>query len=110
MSNLPTHRHSIFDVVVAAGEDRATVRRYGAIQKAAFLQRAHDVARRDLALCRMADLTDATRHGLAEGDAIVSDLARRIEKNPLAGVALSGLAEDGIDGLREQLRSLRSEM
>ncbi len=105
MADLPISRRSIGRLVVA-GDDRAATRRYVAIQRAAFVQRAHDAAERDLAVGRIHDLTAATLHGLEDGDAIVEDLTRRIERNP-AAQALIGIAGEGLDGIRDELRDLR---
>ena len=55
----------------------------------------------------MSDLGLATRHALAEGDEIVGDLAGRIDNQPFGAKALSGIAEDGINSLRHELRRLR---
>jgi len=104
-SNLPISSRTIGSLLVAT-EDRAAARRYAAIQRAAFVQRAHDAAERDLTIGRMADLTAATLHGLDDGDVIVDDLTHRIERNP-AAQALAGIASEGLDGLRDELRALR---
>ncbi|HYM46564.1 MAG TPA: hypothetical protein VES65_10470 [Solirubrobacteraceae bacterium] len=105
-SNLPMPRQSLIGALLPAAEDRAVARRYSQIQRAALVQRAHDVAERDLRQERMSDIGQATRHGMTEGSEIADDLARRVERNPLA-LCLSGIAEDGIEGIREELRGLR---
>ncbi len=89
--------------------DRAAGRALATIQTEAFLERAEDQARRNLALARMSDLGVATCHALSEGDEIVSDLAARVENNAFGAKALSGIAEDGVRGLRRELRRLSED-
>ncbi len=89
--------------------DRAIGRALATIQTGAFLARAEDEARRNLTLARMSDLGVATRHALDEGDGIVSDLTGRIENNAFGAKALSGIAEDGVRGLRRELRRLSED-
>ncbi|HEY2142378.1 MAG TPA: hypothetical protein VGG98_10010 [Solirubrobacteraceae bacterium] len=103
-SNLPARRSSLFG---ALSTDRAAGKQLGSIQNGAFLERAEDEARRTLTLARMTDLGMATRHAMDEGSEIISDLASRIENDPFGAKALSGIAEDGINGLRHELRRLR---
>ncbi len=98
--NLPARRFGGLSV------DRAAGRALSTIQMGAFLERADDEARRNLALARMSDLGIATRHALDEGDGIVHDLSARVEANPLGANALGGIAEDGIRSLRRELRRL----
>jgi hypothetical protein len=103
---LPATR-SLFGGVLASREDKAAGKHLAKIQTGAFLERAHDEGRRNLTLARMSDLGMATRHALEEGDEIVSDLAGRIDNQPFGATALSGIAEDGINALRHELRRLR---
>lgn len=102
MSNLVPRR----SLLGALSTDRATGRALSTIQTGAFLERAEDEAQRQLALSRMSDIGVATRHALDEGDGIVADLVSRVQSNPFAEKALSGIAEDGIRGLRRELRRL----
>jgi hypothetical protein len=88
------------------GLDRATGNAIATIQAGAFLERAGNEAQRSLVLGRMSDIGAATHHALEEGDAIVGDLMSRVESNPFAAKALSGIAEDGVRGLRRELRRL----
>jgi hypothetical protein len=103
-SNLPVRRSSLFG---GLSSDRAAGKALSATQTGAFLERAEDEARRNLTLARMSDLGMATRHAMDEGGEIVGDLASRIENDPFGAKALSGIAEDGINGLRHELRRLR---
>jgi chloramphenicol 3-O-phosphotransferase len=103
MSNIVPARHSTFG---ALSTDRAAGKQLATIQLGAFLERAEDEARRNLALAKMSDIGMATRHGLEEGEAIASDLLSRVENNPFAMKALSGIAEDGVRGIRRELRRL----
>lgn len=105
-SHLPSRRETLVGALLPAAEDRAVARRYSQIQRATLIQRAHDAAERDLRQERMSDIGQATRHGMAEGSEIADDLARRVERNPIA-LCLSGIAEEGIDGMREELRRLK---
>lgn len=104
--HLPARRSSLLGGVLASREDRATGQALATIQTGAFLERASDEARRQLALGRMSDIGTATRHALDEGDAIVSDLVSRAESNPLAAKALGGIAEEGMHALRREVRKL----
>lgn len=88
------------------GLDRATGNALATIKTGAMLERAEDEAGRTLALARMSDIGAATHHALDEGDGIVRDLVARVESNPLGANALGGIAEDGIRGLRRELRHL----
>ncbi len=105
-ANLPARRSSLLGGVLASREDRAMGQALATIQTGAFLERASDEARRQVALGRMSDIGAATRHALDEGDAIVADLINRAEGNPLAAKALGGIAEEGVRGLRSELRRL----
>lgn len=87
-------------------QERVLIKQAGAIQAELFIARAYDVARRERATGRMSDMGIATRHGIDEGDAIVSELEERIERRPRAAKALGGIAEDGIHGIRRELRKL----
>jgi len=90
-------------------KERALIKQVGAIQEELFVARAYDVARRERATGRVSDLGIATRHGLAEGDGIVGELEERIERRPRAAKALGGIAEDGIQGIRQELRKLQED-
>jgi hypothetical protein len=103
-NNLPARRSSLLG---SLSTDRATGKHLATIQTGAFLERAQDEARRNLSLGRMADLGMATRYAMDEGGEIIGDLAGRIENDPFGAKALSGIAEDGINGLRHELRRLR---
>ncbi len=101
--HLPARRSSVLGQF---GADRAAGRALSTIQTGAFLERADDEVRRNLTLAKMSDIGTATRHALEEGDGIVHDLLSRVENNPFAAKALGGIAEDGIRGVRRELRRL----
>lgn len=103
---LPARRSPLLGGVLASREDRAAGQALATIQTGAFLERASDEARRQLALGRISDIGAVTRHALDEGDAIVGDLVSRAEGNPLAAKALGGIAEEGVRALRSELRRL----
>ena len=103
---LPTPR-SLFGGALASREDKAAGKHLATIQSGAFVERAQDEARRNLTMARMTDLGMATRHAMGEGSEIVGELASRVENDPFSAKALSGIAEDGINGLRHELRRLR---
>lgn len=105
--HLPVRRSSLLRSALASREDRATGQALAAIQTGAFLERASDEAHLQLVLGRIRDHGQATRSAIEEGDLIVSDLASRLEDNPLGAKALSGIAEEGIRGIRAELRWLR---
>jgi hypothetical protein len=90
-------------------QERSVIRYAGAIQAELFVARAYDVARRERTTGRISDIGIATRHGLSEGDAIVNELEERIERRPRAAKALGGIAEDGIQGIRRELRKLQED-
>jgi hypothetical protein len=92
--------------LVMTRQERALIKQAGAIQAELFIARAYDVARRERATGRISDMGIATRHGIDEGDAIVSELEERIERHPRAAKALGGIAEDGIHSIRRELRKL----
>src|SRR5580693_3209772 len=96
-------------LVVTRKEQRALIEQAGAIQAELFVARAYDVARRERTTGRMSDMGIATHHGLAEGDGIVGELEERIERRPRAAKALGGIAEDGIQGIRRELRKLQED-
>ncbi|HEX3691961.1 MAG TPA: hypothetical protein VHU13_01350 [Solirubrobacteraceae bacterium] len=102
-SNLPVRRSSLFG---ALSSDRATGKALATVQTGAFLERAEDEARRNLSIAKISDIGMATRHALAEGDEIVHDLAGRLQGNEFGAVALGGIAEDGVRGVRRELRRL----
>jgi hypothetical protein len=104
MSNLVPARRS--SALSRFGADRATGHALAAIQTGAFLERTEDEARRNLGLGRMTDIKMGTRHAMGEADEIVSDFAARAEANPLGAGAFNGIAEDGVWGLRRELRRL----
>jgi hypothetical protein len=104
MSNIVPARRS--SALGRFGLDRATGNAVATIQSGAFLERAGDEAQRQLVLARMGDIGAATRYALEEGDGIVGDLMSRVETNPFAAKALGGIAEDGVRGLRRELRRL----
>ncbi|MGD0453445.1 MAG: hypothetical protein ABSB69_07590 [Solirubrobacteraceae bacterium] len=89
--------------------ERALAKRAEGVQAELFYARAVDVARRERATARMGDVGIATRYALAEGADIADDLAERAARNPWAAQALSGIAEDGIRGLRHELRALQED-
>lgn len=105
-TNHPIARQSLIGALLPAIEDRGVARQHGAIQRAAFLARAEDVAHCELAKGRMTDFGDATQHGIAEGAEVVDNLMARIQNNP-ANQALAGIAQEGLDGMRDELRYLR---
>ncbi len=102
---IPYRRSSL----VMTLRERALLRQAEAIQGELFIDRAYDVARRERATGRMGDIGIATRYGLSEGDAIAGDLEERLERRPWAAKALSGIAEDGIQGIRGELRKLQED-
>ncbi len=102
---VPAHRSGL----VMTRAERALIKQAGAIQAELLLARAYDVARRERTNGRVSDTGIATRHGLGEGDAIVSDLEERIDHRPRAAKALEGIAEDGIHGIRRELRKLQED-
>jgi hypothetical protein len=95
--------------LVMSRAERAVVKQAAAVQAELFYARAIDVARRERATGRMADTGIATRYAMAEGTAIADDLVERAARNPWAAQALSGIAEDGIRGLRQELRALQED-
>lgn len=105
-SNLPARNTPLLLGGVAAREKRAAGRQLASMQTGALLARAQDQTRCDLTLSRMSDIGIAVRSALAEGDMIAGDLAARIERNPIAANALSGIAEDGIRALRAEVQRL----
>lgn len=104
-NNLPVRR-SLTGGILASREDKAAGKALSTVRTGAFLERAQDEARCDLTMARMSDFGMATRHAMGEGCEIIDDLARRVESNPLAQ-AVQGIAEDGVNGLRYELRRLR---
>lgn len=96
-------------VLATIREERAVARRIRTLQGQAIERRAEDALRRGLATGRMNDMGVATRYALGEGEAIADELAERIEKTPWAAKALGGIAEDGIRGLRHELRRLTED-
>lgn len=107
MSNLPVR--SRVGALAMTREERALIKRMTGVQAELFYARAVDVARRERATGRMNDMGIATRYALGEGEAIADELAERVEKNPWAAKALTGLAEDGFRGLRGQVRNLAED-
>jgi len=101
--NLPARRSSRLS---HRALDRATGTALADLHTGAFLERAEDETQRSLTIARMSDIGVATHHALSEGDEIVRDLAGRLDANPLGANALGGIAEDGIRGVRHQLRRL----
>ncbi|HEY7831907.1 MAG TPA: hypothetical protein VIC06_15205 [Solirubrobacteraceae bacterium] len=95
--------------LVTTRRERAVIKQAGVIQAELFIARTYDVARRERVTGRMSDIGIATRYGLAEGDAIAGDLEERMERRPWAAKALSGIAEDGIQGIRGELRKLQED-
>jgi hypothetical protein len=100
-SNLPARRS-----ILGPSTDRAAGKQLATIQIGTLLERAEDEAQRNLSLAKMSDIGMATRHALEEGDGIVHDLMSRVDSNPFAAKALGGIAEDGVRGLRRELRRL----
>jgi hypothetical protein len=96
-------------VLATTLKERALIKQAEAIQGELFVARAYDVARREQTTGRTSDIAIATHHGLAEGDGIVEDLEERIERRPRAAKALGGIAEDGIQGIRRELRKLQED-
>jgi hypothetical protein len=106
MFSLVPARRSMLD---ALSTDRATGRALSTIQTGAILERTDGEAQRQLTMAKMSDIGAATRHALDEGDGIVADLVSRAENNPFAAKALGGIADDGVRGLRRELRRLSGE-
>lgn len=103
MSNIVPRRSSI---LARRGLDRAIGNTLATIQTSALIERAEDEAQLSLTLGRTSGIGMATHHALDVGDDIVRDLAGRLDANPLGANALGGIAEDGIRGVRHQLRRL----
>lgn len=89
--------------------DRQTARAVALIHADLFARRAEDAARRDLAAARIEDLALLTDRALAEGAAITRRLQAEIDGAPLAAAALSGIAEEGLTGIRRELRRFSLE-
>jgi hypothetical protein len=102
MSNL-VRRPSFLGVL---SSDRATGKALSAVQTGAFVERARDVARRDLTIGRLSDTGAAIHHALEEGDNVVRDLEQRVEGRPFALAALGPLAEKGMHDLGRILDDL----
>jgi hypothetical protein len=90
--------------LLAAFQGGGAAKKVAAIQEAAFIERAHDAALRDLTALRLADIGHTTRQGIAEAADIVGCLTAHAETNPLAAQAASRLGETGIQGLDRELR------
>lgn len=104
MSNLIPARRSSFGALSA---DRAAGKQLATVQTGAFIERAEDEALRNLVMAKMSDLGMATRHGLDEADAIIHDLASRIQNNEGFGAqVLVGISEEGALALKRELRRL----
>ncbi len=104
MANIIPARHSSF--LARRGLDRATGSALADLQTGTFLERAEDEALRSLTTARISDLGLATHHALDEADGIIRDLAGRVESNPVGVTALGGIAEEGVLGVRRELRRL----
>jgi hypothetical protein len=103
-SNLPARRPSLFG---SLSTDRAAGKQLATVQTDAFLERAQDEALRNLVMAKMSDLGMATRHGLDEADAIIHDLASRVQNNEGFGTqVLVGISEEGALALKHELRRL----
>jgi len=107
MSNIARRQRS--SVLAGIKSDRAIGQALAVIQTGAYLERASDEVRRNLALGRMSDIGMATRHGIDEGAEIVGDMCARIERDPVSAGAVSKIAETGIRGLDRVLRQLTEE-
>ncbi len=104
MSNLVPTRRSIFG---ALSTDRAAGNALSTVQANTLVQRAEDEALRNLGMAKMSDFSMATRHGMDEAEAIIRDLARRIQNSDGFGdQILIGLSEEGALALKRELRKL----
>jgi hypothetical protein len=103
-NNLPARRSSLFG---SLSTDRATGKQLATIQTGAFMERAQDEALRNLVMAKMSDFSMATRHGMDEAEAIIRDLARRMQNSDGFGdQILVGLSEEGALALKRELRRL----
>jgi hypothetical protein len=74
------------------------------VQEAAFIERAHDAARRDLAHLRMNDVAGLAHAGIDHAGDVADHVVARIERNPYAAHAVSQIAESAVSGLAGELR------
>jgi hypothetical protein len=95
--------------LLATRHDRDIAKRVGEIQGELFVERARDVARRDLAKGRMSDIHDVTDHALSEGLGIMEDYKANNDAAPFVNDALRGIAEDGMLGIRQISRRFSRE-
>jgi hypothetical protein len=101
MSNLPAQRSTgLFAALRGDGPAKEVAR----VQEAAFIERAHDAARRDLAQLRMADTAMLTHVGIDHAADITDHMVAKIARNSHAARAVSQLAEVGVFGLGRELR------
>lgn len=100
-SNLPARRST---GLFAALRGDGPAKEVAAIQEAAFIHRAHDAARRDLAQLRMCDVAALTHVGIDHAGDISERLVAAIERNPHAARAATRLGESGVGGLDRELR------
>jgi hypothetical protein len=86
-----------------------TAKQVAAIQEAAFIERTHDAALRDLAVLRAADIGHVTRQSMAEAADIAECLSAYARASPLAAQAATKIGETGIRGLDGSLRNFIKE-
>ncbi len=103
-NNLPVRRSSGF---LPAFQGNQTAKQVAAIQEAAFIERAADAARRDIAVLKAADIGCVTRASMDEAADIVGRLSSYAD--PLAAHAASKIGETGINGLNGSLRQFIRE-
>jgi hypothetical protein len=101
MSNLPARRTT---GLFAALRGDGPAKEVAEIQQEAFIERAHDAARRDLAQLRMGDTAYLAHNGIDHAADLADHMIAKIERNPHAARAVSQVAESGIFGLDRELR------
>jgi hypothetical protein len=99
--NLPARRSS---GLFAALRSDTPAKEVAAIQEAAFLERANDASRRDLAQLRMADVAALAHSGIDHAGDVADHMVAKAERNPYAAAAVSQIAESAIHGLDRELR------
>ncbi len=99
-SNLPVRRPT---GLFAALKGDGPAKEVATIQEAAFVERAHDAASRDLAQLRMNDIAGLAHIGIDHAADISDRMVAAVERNPLAARAVSRIAETGVHGLDREL-------
>lgn len=99
-TNLPARRPS---GLFAALRGDSPAKEVAAIQEAAFVERAHVAARRDLALLRMSDIAALTDVGIDHAADVADRMVAAVERNPYALKAVTRIGETGVRGLDREL-------